>query len=199
VGVRTVNKLIPESNGTIHDQFATNDTARPSPVSDTDTCPLIPRHSAIGSSNYLNLTDAAAPRAEHFRLRERKVRGLAQITRWFESTDDTALSSPPRIPHVQVGDLFVHHAIGEQSQIWLWDATESNWLNVTVGHPHPSLFNYRLSIKASGEPRWVTRKTASTYKGRGKKAKLGVYPNCLIWIFRFTQHRDFTQQLPRNE
>ncbi|KAI6108667.1 hypothetical protein EV401DRAFT_1891791 [Pisolithus croceorrhizus] len=67
--------------------------------------------------------------------------------------------------HPMLGDLFIQkHSNGDMS-VWLWNNTE--WLSdISDGHVHPILGDYRLSIRAGSDPTWVTCKTCATYLGK---------------------------------
>ncbi|KAG1877157.1 hypothetical protein C8R48DRAFT_768705 [Suillus tomentosus] len=52
-------------------------------------------------------------------------------------------------------------------RMWIW-STQCGWEAVKENHVHPILPMHRLWLGATGEPRWVTQKTISTYKGRLK-------------------------------
>ncbi|OBZ66265.1 hypothetical protein A0H81_13762 [Grifola frondosa] len=74
----------------------------------------------------------------------------------------------PSVPSAQPGDLFLHTHQDGSRQIWIRTYTP-DWVPVKEEHPHPSLTKYVLRILANGEPRWVTRQTMATYKGRERK------------------------------
>ncbi|KAJ3502714.1 hypothetical protein NLJ89_g8760 [Agrocybe chaxingu] len=94
-----------------------------------------------------------------------KIRDLDAWVKWFPSTGGCQLHQPlPCEDQVEHGDLYVHKwAAG--TQLWMWNAN-GQWENVEIGHPHPTLPRHRLLLLATGEPRWVTKKTQTTYKSR---------------------------------
>ncbi|KAI0058916.1 hypothetical protein BV25DRAFT_1840599, partial [Artomyces pyxidatus] len=87
------------------------------------------------------------------------------MMRWYASSGVHPLSQPPQCTGTEVGHLFVH-VVGqnEDVQIWMWDETKA-WTRISRGH----ILGHRLWIRPDGAPRWVTRKTATTYDGREKK------------------------------
>ncbi|KAH7920022.1 hypothetical protein BV22DRAFT_1050657 [Leucogyrophana mollusca] len=52
-------------------------------------------------------------------------------------------------------------------QSWIWN-DDHEWESVDEGACHPVLPNRRLWLQTREEPSWITRKTATTYRGRGK-------------------------------
>jgi hypothetical protein len=104
----------------------------------------------------------AAPVPQPLR-REHKIRGLSEFMGWFESSGEEMLKEPPILQRLILGDLFIH-ITGLSVQMWIWD--DQRWEEVVEGHAHPYLSEHRLRLLNNGEPRWVTRKTVSTYGGR---------------------------------
>ncbi|KAI0039650.1 hypothetical protein FA95DRAFT_1577460 [Auriscalpium vulgare] len=101
--------------------------------------------------------------------RELKIRGEPVTSRWYASTGTTMMALPPDYPDVELGDVFVHTIDSTEAiQLWLWDK-QGRWAEIQRGCKHPSLAGRCLWLGSDGTPRWVTRKTMSTYASRKKK------------------------------
>ncbi|KAG2738631.1 hypothetical protein P692DRAFT_20851636 [Suillus brevipes Sb2] len=100
---------------------------------------------------------------------EHKIRGLNQVMRWFDSCGCEMLLSPLPCEALECGDLYIHQSLSTPTtrQMWIWSAQRC-WEVVKEHHVHPTLPMHRLWLGVTGEPRWVTQKTISTYKGRLK-------------------------------
>lgn len=100
---------------------------------------------------------------------EHKFRGLNQLMHWFDSRGCEILLSPPPCDALECGDLYIHQSLSTPTtrQMWIWSAQQC-WEVVKENHVHPTLPMHRLWIGVTGEPRWVTQKTISTYRGRLK-------------------------------
>ncbi|EGO21237.1 hypothetical protein SERLADRAFT_417587 [Serpula lacrymans var. lacrymans S7.9] len=88
------------------------------------------------------------------------------------------ISSPPipAVPNTTDGDLFVHAYLEgsiKKFQIWFVDVGRKSWVKAKADltDVHPTLKDHRLKLPSSpGQPpTWVTKKTASMYKGRENK------------------------------
>lgn len=96
---------------------------------------------------------------------EQKIRNLDIKIGRYITTHPLPLQHPPSCPRAADGDLYIHHYGNKKVQIWLREG--DGWLgDITDGHDHPLLSDYRLFVADDVEPTWVTRKTRSTYKGR---------------------------------
>ena len=87
----------------------------------------------------------------------------------FISSSKQPLAHPPsRISHLaRPTDLYINHYGDRQVQIWMRDGDK--WIgNIKDGRPHPLLKDYCLYVTEGREPKWVTRKTRTTYRGRQK-------------------------------
>ena len=62
-------------------------------------------------------------------------------------------------------------------QLWLRDCSQA-WVPVDALHPHPYMPDYVLYILHNHEPRWVTKDTVRTYRGREKKRAFAVTAIC---------------------
>lgn len=99
---------------------------------------------------------------------QRKMRDVDAYVVWYLSQGPEPLSSTPSIS-ANPGDLFIHRRTAEEgAQFWVVGKS-GTWDVITVGGEHPLLSAYRLHILANGDPGWVTRKTATTYRGRQKR------------------------------
>ena len=100
--------------------------------------------------------------------KEHKIRDYNASVRWFPSEGSFQLDQPVQSDMdsepAEVGDLFVHQWSGG-TQVWMWDANAC-WKSVNPGDPHPTLTKHRLQLLTKGEPRWVTKKTQTTYRSR---------------------------------
>jgi hypothetical protein len=93
---------------------------------------------------------------------EHKIRGLDYFMRWYKAENST--SGPPDLS-ARTGDLFLHQNDNASGlRFWIWDT--GRWIEVVSGHQHPLFPDRVLHILPQGEPRWITRKTMTTYKGR---------------------------------
>ncbi|KAG2747837.1 hypothetical protein P692DRAFT_20688065, partial [Suillus brevipes Sb2] len=100
---------------------------------------------------------------------EHKIRGLDQIMHWFDSRGCEPLLVPLPYESLECGDLYIHQSFSTPNtrQIWIWSA-QGSWEAAQENQGHPLLPMHRLWFGTTGEPRWVTQKTISTYKGRLK-------------------------------
>lgn len=101
----------------------------------------------------------------------RKIRDMDAHYVWFLSVASGPLSYPGGDFSSSAGDLFVRReGPGGTSQYWIKNCNNS-WDRIYPGETHPStsMSSYRLHILGNGEPRWVTKKTATTYRGREKR------------------------------
>jgi hypothetical protein len=107
--------------------------------------------------------------AHSIRRVEHKIRGLDQVVHWFDSHGCEPLLTPPPCEPLECGDLYIHQSLSAPTarQMWIWSAKRC-WEDARENQVHPFLPMHRLWLGANGEPRWVTQKTVSTYKGRGK-------------------------------
>lgn len=96
---------------------------------------------------------------------EHKIRNLDVTMGRFITTHHLRLQQPPSHLHAMDGDLYIHHYGDKNVQIWLREGDQ--WVgDISDGHHHPLLQDYRLFVADGIEPSWVTKKTRSTYKGR---------------------------------
>ena len=96
--------------------------------------------------------------------KKHKIRDHDAFVWWFESKGDGKLVRPTAPGEGNLGDLYVHQWAGGV-QCWMWDLGVG-WIRAEVGHAHPTLAQHRLHILDNAEPRWVTRKTHTTYGSR---------------------------------
>ncbi|KAI6118210.1 hypothetical protein F5141DRAFT_1061846 [Pisolithus sp. B1] len=97
--------------------------------------------------------------------RETKLRGVDSTVGRYIFESNKPLLHPPSGLHPTLGDLFIQKRSNSDMSVWLWNNTE--WLSdISDGHVHPILGDYRLSIHAGSDPTWVTRKTRATYLGK---------------------------------
>ncbi|KAG2140878.1 hypothetical protein BD769DRAFT_1662806 [Suillus cothurnatus] len=139
--------------------------------------PVVPiEHSLIpgaGSSTPINNSTLSHPQgsASQYSVRriEHKIRGLDQVMHWYDSRGCEPMLSPPPCESLECGDLYIHQTLSTPTtrQMWIWSA-QQGWEDAEENQVHPLLPMHRLWFGATGEPRWVTQKTISTYKGRLK-------------------------------
>ncbi|KAG1854900.1 hypothetical protein F4604DRAFT_1932561 [Suillus subluteus] len=131
----------------------------------------IPTDNSTLSHLQSNASQHSARRMEH------KIRGLDQIMHWFYSRGCEPLLAPPPCESLECGDLYIHQPLSTPNtrQMWIWSAQES-WEDAQENQAHPLLPMHRLWFGATGEPRWVTQKTISTYKGRLKVSASKISP-----------------------
>ncbi|KAG1905089.1 uncharacterized protein F5891DRAFT_1183794 [Suillus fuscotomentosus] len=131
---------------------------------------LIPGVPSSTSASNSTLNHPQSNASQHrVRRLEHKIRGLDQMMHWFDSRGCEPLLAPPPCESLECGDLYIHQSLSTSNtrQIWIWSAQES-WEDAQEHQAHPLLPMHRLWFGATGEPRWVTQKTISTYKGRLK-------------------------------
>ena len=97
------------------------------------------------------------------------IRSTPYKTLWYASASGNRLSTPPPLEDADVGVLYVHKTEA-QFQAWI-KMSDDTWQRVEESHQHPFLKPYVLSFLANGDPRWVTKASLRTYKGRAKKAE----------------------------
>lgn len=97
----------------------------------------------------------------------RKIRDIDAYIVWYLSTGIERIAHPSQ-SSADPGDLYLHREQGGDVQIWL-RTLDLRWKPTNVGDSHPFLTGYRLHMLLSGEPRWVTKKTVTTYRGREKR------------------------------
>jgi hypothetical protein len=128
---------------------------------------------------------------------EHKIRGLDQIMHWYDSRGCEPLLAPPPCESLECGDLYIHQSLSTPTsrQMWIWSA-QQGWQDAQEYQAHPLLPMHRLWFSATGEPRWVTQKTISTYKGRlkvsGKSLKLDQSKQSLKLFFSCLSVEDLT-------
>ena len=98
-----------------------------------------------------------------------KIRGTQLFTCWFELpvASSHLCLRPPACPFVKPGDLFIQGRNSPSVRIWIRTFT-GDWDEIEKGYPHPILHSHVLHVLMNGEPRWITRRTASTYKSRSR-------------------------------
>lgn len=95
-----------------------------------------------------------------------KIRGVDHHFTLFYSSGAQALEVPNPGDFAVLGDIY-HHNIGSTNQLWVKET--SGWVTGTTAHRHPILSDHRLHVVSPGQPRWVHKKTLTTYKGRDKR------------------------------
>ncbi|KAG1786746.1 uncharacterized protein HD556DRAFT_1449405 [Suillus plorans] len=100
---------------------------------------------------------------------EHKICGLDQVMHWYDSRSCEPLLAPPPCESLECGDLYIHQSLSTPTthQMWIWSAQQA-WEDAQENQVHPLLPMHRLWFSATGEPRWVTQKTISMYKGHLK-------------------------------
>lgn len=119
---------------------------------------------------------------------QRKIRAINTRYIWFLSMGSEALTKPSDDIQAEPGDLFVH-MFKTKEQIWI-KANGRGWEMIVPGDPHPTMPAYRLHVLDNGEPRWITRKTATTYRGRQRRHMDEV--RCSIPLVHFQPTDDCT-------
>lgn len=142
--------------------------------------PVIVGPSATIPPVNLQLGATLAQTRGEIRKYQSKIRGVDLQLVWYESVGSTPLNCPEPCP-ADPGTLFVHkHRESLEPQIWVM-GMDASWISAIVGDSHPLLSKHRLHVSASGLPRWVTRKTVTTYMGR--KKRITVSSLYFIWLF----------------
>lgn len=110
-----------------------------------------------------------------------KIRGTSSRAFYFPSAGIQPLSSPLPCPSAEKDDIYIHsyeHGV----QLWQHD-NQGQWRMVQEGCDHPAIPDRVLHLTAKYEPKWVTRKTISTYRGRYRRIqaarKSGLMPGTL--------------------
>ncbi|OBZ70787.1 hypothetical protein A0H81_09431 [Grifola frondosa] len=120
------------------------------------------------ASNSIATRHATYPRATRH---DHAIRGRGEKIVWYLSNGDSPLSVPPTVL-AQSGELFLHNYNHNSRQIWI-RTPSLDWTLIDEGYPHPDLDEYVLHL-SNGEPRWVTKETMRTYKGREKKRERNI-------------------------
>lgn len=109
----------------------------------------------------------------------RKIRDVDAHIVWYWSDSSTSQTEPEEDASCNPGDLFVRKDESGRIRVWM-QVLEGGWKRIQPGGWHPTLPGYLLRILPNGEPRWITKKTATTYRGREKRqANVVSTPNCL--------------------
>lgn len=106
------------------------------------------------------------PNRTFYKIRDKTYMSL------FNSTDEYALVYPSLMStsfRAVPGDLYVHTwGADSENQIWAYLGGEK-WKRVENGSLHPNMPTHCLYRDSKNDrPRWVSRKTMSTYKCRNK-------------------------------
>lgn len=136
----------------------------------------IPPSPSVGAGHGLR-PDLHGP-VQRFR---RKIRDIDAYIVWYLSTGIGHISYPSQ-SSADPGDLYLHREKGGNTQIWL-RTLDLQWKPTNAGDSHPCLTGYRLHMLFSGEPRWVTKKTVTTYRGREKRQTSVVSPITSFHVF----------------
>lgn len=99
---------------------------------------------------------------------QRKMRDVDTFVVWYLSEGPEPLSHFEPSIAANPGDLFIHRRGDKEEQIWVVGES-GTWSEIVIGGKHPLLSEYRLHLLANGDPGWVTKKTATTYRGRQKR------------------------------
>ena len=90
-------------------------------------------------------------------------------TVWYIGRSNTSISSPPTVSQPKTADLYVHLNLSAKVyQYWIL-GINNQWENVSKGAEHPLNHDRVLSIRANGEPSWVTRASTSTIQTRKER------------------------------
>ncbi|KAH9169717.1 hypothetical protein EDB89DRAFT_1854184, partial [Lactarius sanguifluus] len=76
-------------------------------------------------------------------------------TIWYSSRSDSSIQSPPVIPQLKTGHLYVHFdALTKTYQYWML-SVGGQWESVSRNVECPLNHDQVLSICGNGEPSWV--------------------------------------------
>ncbi|KAH9012660.1 hypothetical protein EDB85DRAFT_2158837 [Lactarius pseudohatsudake] len=90
-------------------------------------------------------------------------------TIWYFSRSNLSILTPPTVPQVKTGHLYVHlDASRDVFQYWIFT---NRWERVQSGAEYPLNHDRILAVRANGEPSWVTRASTVTTKTRKEKEK----------------------------
>lgn len=95
-----------------------------------------------------------------------KIRGVDHHFVIFHSSGDQQLQAPAPELFSRPGDVYLHQH-GPTTQLWVRETC--NWVPGGPAHQHPFLQDHRLHFVSPDQPRWVHKKTLTTYRGREKK------------------------------
>ncbi|KAF8833959.1 hypothetical protein BDN67DRAFT_985673 [Paxillus ammoniavirescens] len=98
---------------------------------------------------------------------EHKICNERLFMHWYTSQGTNPIMSPPLCHDAEHTDLFLHLYGNSSVQIWMQNKA-GGWDTIREGKTHPLLSNHRLWLVNREEPNWITRKTATTYKGKHK-------------------------------
>ncbi|KAH8996910.1 hypothetical protein EDB83DRAFT_2534345 [Lactarius deliciosus] len=90
-------------------------------------------------------------------------------TIWYFSRSNLSILTPPTVPQVKAGHLYVHlDASRDVFQYWIFT---NRWERVQSGAEYPLNHDQVLAIHANGEPSWVTHALTITTKMRKEKIR----------------------------
>ena len=94
-------------------------------------------------------------------------------TVWYHTALPCNLAEPPAIT-TRHGDLYINENTTNKTwQVWLygqnnaWELVQANECRVL----HPTIPDWVLSLRANGEPSWITLSSSMTIKARKEKGK----------------------------
>ncbi|KAH9042275.1 hypothetical protein EDB85DRAFT_1886243 [Lactarius pseudohatsudake] len=90
-------------------------------------------------------------------------------TIWYFSRSNLSILTPPTVPQVKTGHLYVHlDTSRDVFQYWIFT---NRWECVQSGAEYPLNHDRILAVRANGEPSWVTCALTVTTKTRKEKEK----------------------------
>ncbi|KAI9458440.1 hypothetical protein BJY52DRAFT_1223530 [Lactarius psammicola] len=88
-------------------------------------------------------------------------------TIWYFSRSNLSILTPPTVPQVKTGHLYVHLDVSRDVfQYWMFT---NRWERIQSGAEYPLNHDRIFAVRANGEPSWVTRASTVTTKTRKEK------------------------------
>lgn len=142
-------------------------------VDSLETPPVLtpdsPRSVTYGAGRYAKRIEGSTESPSGVPRFQRKMRDVDAYIVWYLSEGLEPLPYPHSSIVANPGDLFIHRrSCDEVEKIWVM-GKDGLWDEIVIGGKHPLLSGYRLHLLANRDPGWVTKKTATTYRGRQKR------------------------------
>ncbi|KAI0745982.1 hypothetical protein C8Q76DRAFT_790290 [Earliella scabrosa] len=102
---------------------------------------------------------------EEYRCRRLTPIGYGIRCVWYRTCGPFSIPHPPAVAGAEVDDIFMHHDQTLQYSMWVVNR-ERRWVPARSGSRQPSNPEWRLWMRETGEPAWITKKTYSIYRSQ---------------------------------
>ncbi|KAF8268378.1 hypothetical protein EI94DRAFT_1700271 [Lactarius quietus] len=120
--------------------------------------------------DFAEVTAEAAPTGSTgtYRLHQRSFNSHSGsgYTVWYIGQSNQSISSPPMIPQAKTADLYVNYDLSTKTHQYWMLGTNNQWETVSRGVEYPLNHDRVLTIRANGEPSWVTQASTTTIQTR---------------------------------